>query len=345
MMTSSIKKYIHAANIHCGGGETLLDALILAASNDQDVLVLVDARFAAARALPPSVQFRAVQPNLYHRFMAECWLVANVGKADQVLCFGNLPPLWKLKGRVTLFLQNRNLLDRLDWKNFTVKTRLKVTAERMWLSCRLRNVDAFVVQTPSMKARLRERAKTIPIRVLPFMPHPEGYTRGHASPKTPNKDCRFIYISSGDPHKNHHTLLDAWKILADENIFPELQLTVTDKKLIDRIAALRSQQAMRIINHERLSHSEVLQLYRNADALIYPSLRESLGLPLIEARQAGLPIVAAEADYVRDLIDPEQSFDPHSPLSIARAVKRFMGIEAPALPLVDAKTFLTQVFE
>jgi len=46
---------------------------------------------------------------------------------------------------------------------------------------------------------------------------------------------------------------------------------------------------------------------------------------------------------VRDVLDPEQTFDPESPISIARAVKRFMGIDEHALPLLDAKSFLDHV--
>jgi glycosyltransferase involved in cell wall biosynthesis len=71
---------------------------------------------------------------------------------------------------------------------------------------------------------------------------------------------------------------------------------------------------------------------------------ESFGLPLIEARQAGLPILASELDYVRDVVDPEQTFDPDSPMSIARAVKRFLGVEVTPIPLLSASQFLESVF-
>ena len=62
-------------------------------------------------------------------------------------------------------------------------------------------------------------------------------------------------------------------------------------------------------------------------------------MPLIEARRIGLPILASELDYVRDVLDPEEVFDPDSPVSIARAVKRFMKIKQLPLPIVGAKKF------
>ena len=66
---------------------------------------------------------------------------------------------------------------------------------------------------------------------------------------------------------------------------------------------------------------------------------------MIEARQAGLPIIASELDYVRDLIDPEESFDPNSPRSIALAVKRLMMKEEPALSLQNPEGFLRQILK
>jgi glycosyltransferase involved in cell wall biosynthesis len=86
-------------------------------------------------------------------------------------------------------------------------------------------------------------------------------------------------------------------------------------------------------------------LYAQSSVLIYPSLFESFGLPLLEARQVGLPIIAAERDYVRDVVEPVESFDPESSSSIARAVLRHRGLIAePNLP-ASAEFFLRQLSE
>jgi hypothetical protein len=54
---------------------------------------------------------------------------------------------------------------------------------------------------------------------------------------------------------------------------------------------------------------------------------------------AGLPILAPELDYVRDVCVPIQTFDPHSPVSIARAVKRFLGQPDPTVELSTPAEF------
>jgi len=56
-----------------------------------------------------------------------------------------------------------------------------------------------------------------------------------------------------------------------------------------------------------------------------------------------LKVVASELDYVRDLLDPIESFDPHSPVSIARAVNRFVGYGEKKTPVLNAEEFLQKV--
>ena len=106
-----------------------------------------------------------------------------------------------------------------------------------------------------------------------------------------------------------------------------------------------AQYRLKVENSGNLPLKQMKRLYAQAGALIYPSTFESFGLPLIEARQAGLVVLASELDYVRDVLDPDETFDPGSAVSIARAVKRFLGIEEPSLPLQSATGFWKQLLE
>lgn len=295
-------------------------------------------------------QVRRVKPTIMQRFLAERWLVNHVLPGDVVLCFGNLPPLFKLSGHVVVFVQNRYLVDDVKLGSFPIKTRLRLCVERIWLSCRLSHVNAFVVQTPTMKRLLEIRTKgKIPVRILPFMAKHEEYVRKNQPRDIQNNDdFDFLYVASGEPHKNHRLLIEAWCLLAREGLFPTLKLTL-DKVHFAELCSWMEQRVeqnqLKVDNMESLPHEQVKQLYAQARALIYPSTFESFGLPLIEARQAGLPILASELDYVRDVLDPEQTFDPESAVSIARAVKRFLGIDEPPLPLHDATGFLEQILK
>lgn len=341
------KLFIHATNVHQGGGRTLLNALLKALSNLAEVQVSLDSRMLIPEGVPESVLIKRVQPSVIARFKAERWLADNVCPRDVVLCFGNLPPLFKLRGRVVVFVQNRFLIDDVRLDDLTLRDKVRLSIERLWLSARMGNADEFFVQTPEMKRLLTIRTQSNRpdlVKVVPFVAEPNGYARSLAqSVVLKGESFDFLYVATGGAHKNHRSLIEAWCLLAEEGVFPSLRLTLDESQnqdLCRDIEEMRQRHKLKITNYGTLSHSEILSLYTKIDALIFPSTFESFGLPLIEARQAGLRVLAPELDYVRDVLDPEQTFDSKSPVSIARAVKRFLGVDEHPLPLLDAKGFI-----
>jgi glycosyltransferase involved in cell wall biosynthesis len=214
----------------------------------------------------------------------------------------------------------------------------------------MKNASEFVVQTATMKKLLELKTKgKVPVRTLPFVAEPNGYVRGSQQRKVnKNNEFDFVYVASGEPHKNHLLLIEAWCLLAEEGLFPSLCLTLDKSRFVglcQEIELMRQRYGLKVSNSGELSHQDVLTLYKRAGAAIYPSKFESFGLPLIEARQVGLPVLASELDYVRDVLDPEQVFDPDSSMSISRSVKRFMGMNEKPLPLLNAAQFLASIFK
>ena len=317
--------------------------------NSMKTILSLDIRMVMPEGVAKEVQIKRVMPTLMQRFLAESWLARNVASEDVVLCFGNLPPLFKLRGHVVVFVQNRYLIDDKKLSDFPLKTRLRLEVERLWLSAKMANADEFVVQTPSMKNLLETRTKgKVAVRVLPFTANQEGYKRSvHSLDMQKEKGLDFVYVASGEPHKNHRQLVEAWCLLAKEGLFPSLKLTLDRVHFAELCSWLDQrieQYRLNVENLGSLPHVQIKLLYDQVDALIYPSTFESFGLPLIEARQAGLPVLASELDYVRDVLDPEQAFDPESSVSIARAVKRFLGVDEQPLPLLDAAQFMASIF-
>lgn len=344
----SPRLFLHAPNVHQGGGKSLLIALLAAIPGNVKALVQLDSRMTLPRKLPENLTVRFVKPSIRLRLQAEWWLAQNAQAQDTILCFGNLPPLFKSRGHAVVFVQNRYLVDDVKLSGFPLKTRLRLGVERLWLSGRMANTDEFVVQTPSMKRLLEARTNgKIPVRVLPFMANHDGYVRRMQQPEIQKeKEFEFLYVASGEPHKNHRQLIEAWCLLAKEGLFPKLTLTLDRAhfaELCSWMGRKIEQCRLNVENAGGLPHGQIKQLYSRAGALIYPSTFEAFGLPLIEARQAGLPVLASELDYVRDVLDPEQTFDPESAVSIARAVKRFIGIEEQALSLQDATGFMRHI--
>ena len=346
----SRKLFIHAVNVHQGGGYILLMAILAALPEGVESLVSLDARASIPEEILKNVLVRRIKPTIFHRLQAERWLLETVQAGDIVLCLGNLPPFFKLPARVLVLLQNRYLVDAVGLREFPLKTGLRIGIERFWLRRKLGNVDEFLVQTPSMQILLQAMSSgAVPIRIAPFVSQSDGYGRKISRAGLAGKKAAdFLYIASGEPHKNHRRLVEAWCLLADGGLYPSLLLTVDATKYEKLVAWIQEKTRLHDLNIEcvpNVPHVQIASLFDRSAALIYPSTLESFGLPLIEARQAGLAILASELDYVRDVVDPEQTFDAASALSIARAVKRFLDVEEHSLPLQDSAAFLAHILK
>lgn len=334
---------LHAPNVHVGGGFVLLREL-LAISKGNLRWAQLDQRTKGRLDCQAGVDLHYVLRTGLARLYAE-WRLWCASKSDDVvLCFHGLPPLLPVRGRVVVFLQNRYLLGSNSLRQFPAKIALRIAFERA--VCRLfRNrVQEYVVQTNSMAEELRRWHGADPsVQILPFANLVDTVSNNNSR----NDGYDFIYVASGHAYKNHERLIDAWLLLARAGFFPSLALTMgsENRRLLDRLERLSNESDIRVYNLGVLPQERLLELYQSSGALIFPSTSESFGLPLVEAAASGLPIVAAELDYVRDVVTPVETFDPQSPLSIARAVRRFLGYPEPAVPILTAHEFVERLLQ
>ena len=344
----TIKKlYIVAYNIRHGGGAILLLELLSALKHYEkiNITILVSSELDIPFPLNANVQIKSIKEDLLSRLAAEFYLKFSARPKDTFLFFGNFPPLFKLSGKVFVYMQNRILVDTISQSvsEGNLGQKIKLFIQKKWLTTQAKNTDVFLVQSISIKNLLKSKLRAnFPVIQLPFSRSIMSLS-GSAKKKLSNDPFEFIYVALGYKHKNHTRLILAWEALAKEGIYPILHLTLSEKndlELLSKLSVIKASRKLLIENHSDYSHDNIIKLYKKSDALIYPSLIESLGLPLIEAKQLGIPIIASELDYVRDLIDPEFTFNPESELSIARAVKRFMGLKSEKIIMKSANDIL-----
>jgi glycosyltransferase involved in cell wall biosynthesis len=332
MNNAHSKWILHAPNLHTGGGLTLLQSLIETLPNNVR-LVQCDARAKQKLVLPPDLRTTYVLPSIWSRLQAEWRLHTTTTHKDVILCMNNLPPLFSCKGTAIVFLHSRLLASDIPLVGYSLWTRLRIKIERIWLRALRDHASRYLVQTPSMAAALKQfLGKDIPIEICMFTLEIEK------SSQTAQPIYDYIYPATGDVHKNHVTLLRAWQELARSSFRPSLVLTVDPQRypsLAREIERLQHTDGLNIVNLGVLPHDKMGHYYQSARALIFPSQLESLGLPLLEAKAYGLPILAVERDYVRDIVTPAETFDPDSALSIARAVLRH---EDKPMPVTTAKS-------
>jgi glycosyltransferase involved in cell wall biosynthesis len=319
------KLILYAPNVHLGGGKTLLICL-LKAIEDRECLLILDQRL--EHPVLKNNILAKIYPSFRSRFKAEIILKNNAQPGDTILCFHSMPPLFKSKAKVIVYFHNKHLIGRIRLMlKEDIRTIFRLTLERILSKFFYKNVDKYIVQSQSMKRNLDfyYSTKMSSVSIYPFAEIDKASSLQKLELK-----YEFIYASVGLKHKNHLNLLKAWVYLAKNGIYPRLALTlpIDNIEIINELNRLIEKYHINIENLGWIDSQQLLKIYTSSKALIYPSLMESFGMPLIEVKHIGLPIIASELDYVRDVCSPIETFDPMSYVSIARAVMRFLKLQA-----------------
>lgn len=128
-------------------------------------------------------------------------------------------------------------------------------------------------------------------------------------------DRPFIYYPAATwPHKNHKTLFAALKMLRERHGFDgQLLLTGIAMQAHDEIVAEISRQGLtetvQVLGY--LPYRELPYIYNLARMLVFPSLFEGFGIPLVEAMACGCPVACSNVTSLPEVAgDAGLLFDP-----------------------------------
>ena len=117
----------------------------------------------------------------------------------------------------------------------------------------------------------------------------------------------FAAIGSFEPKKNYAFLLEVfdqlWKRGCDLRLLVIGRESAECADLVQRVRA-HSQQGKQLLTLFDATDAEVAFTYANCRALIFPSLAEGFGLPLVEARTRGALVIASDIPAFIELSDP-----------------------------------------
>lgn len=168
-----------------------------------------------------------------------------------------------------------------------------------------------------------------------FSPHPLGRDAAVASmdsaPPVPGIRAGYVLFPSGiEPRKNVDRLLAAYATLPPE-VRHEHQLVLVCKVTVDEAAHLqRTAEGLGIVDDlvvtGYVGDDDLVRLYRAAHLVVFPSLYEGFGLPILEAMQCGAAVICSDSSSLREVqTDATARFDPEDVGAIATAIRRVLG--------------------
>ncbi len=205
----------------------------------------------------------------------------------------------------------------------------------------LRKKAVFVL-TPSRhtKVQLQTLYGFEPQRVHTFAYGPGlGNTRPGRSPMVeafPEKF--FLAVGLWKPHKNWEFLIERLGKLSQAGK-PSLPLVAAglnqESERLARECARRS--GLDILFAPRLTDAEMARLYEKATALLFPSLAEGFGFPVLEAMAHGTPVMTADLPPMTDVASyAGLRYDPDSPDHFDKSVTTLLSDHEMRKQMVEA---------
>jgi glycosyltransferase involved in cell wall biosynthesis len=158
---------------------------------------------------------------------------------------------------------------------------------------------------------------------------------------------RFVFYPAGLwPHKNHSRLIKALAALDDR----ELHLVLTGPTF-GRLPALtaeaeRAGVADRVRHLGFVDHEQLPALYRRAAGLVFPTLYEGFGVPVVEAMAAGCPVACSSSPPMAEVCgDAALLFDAHDVDAITAAITRLSDDAALRVRLLESGSARARAFD
>ena len=150
-------------------------------------------------------------------------------------------------------------------------------------------------------------------------------------PAPPATRPYFVAVGTIEGRKNHILLLRLWKRLAERMGGAAPQLLLVGQRgweadhalaMLDRCAAIQGA----VVELGRCGDVELAGLLTGARALLMPSFAEGFGIPVIEALQLGIPVIATDLPVFREIAGDIPTYLPsYDGIGWERAVLDFCG--------------------
>ncbi|CEE91795.1 Glycosyl transferases group 1 family protein [Xenorhabdus nematophila str. Anatoliense] len=237
-------------------------------------------------------------------------------KNDIIFCPGYIPPLIS-KCNFIFTIHDLNHLDRKENSNFLKKIFYnRIIKKGCFTSNRILTVSEF-----SKK------------RIIEWSGVPENKVVNVGNGVDDSFNIRVNPLALGYPYllcvsnrKLHKNELSLIKAFSKANIDPAIKLLFTGNPTAELMALIDELNlSERVVFHGFVNDSELPSLYRGSLGLLFPSLYEGFGLPVLEAMACGIPVLTSNVTSLPEVAGDAALFvDPYSIDDIADGINQLI---------------------
>jgi len=228
------------------------------------------------------------------------------------------------------------------WARYVTRTKVVAIVHMFsWIAAggnRLRPLVRFIEKTMLGSADLviansrhtREAAEKMGLPADAIVVVYPGLDMDLAREATPKHGdtIRLLFVGNWDPRKGLDTLIEAVSLLDN----PEIVLDIVGEDSFHPRYAKRVRRSVAVSGmensvrfHGRVDRESIARFYSEADVFVLPSSYEPFGIVFAEAMSFGLPIVAADAGGIPELVEHEDNgllVPPNDATALAAAIDR-----------------------
>jgi glycosyltransferase involved in cell wall biosynthesis len=139
----------------------------------------------------------------------------------------------------------------------------------------------------------------------------------------------IMFLGNTAPKKNTINVIKAFAAYCQEEIMP-VPLVLLDYKKELVLKILEEINQPYVIRHfvfpGYIPHAQMPLMYNAADLFLYPSLRESFGLPILEAMACGTPVITSDTSSMPEVSGSAAALvDPFNYLELTSAIGQLLS--------------------
>jgi glycosyltransferase involved in cell wall biosynthesis len=310
-----VRLLINGVGLVTGGGKTHFEMLVptLAKTRPEWQILVYQSPSGSELALP-NVRSEQVRRSSWRRLAWDSFTVgrrAGTWGATVLLNAANYGPVRSPVPSV-LYQCNSLYFDRAWLGRMRGIQRTEALVRRNLAFVQMRHSSVVVVPSEAMGRYLRSWKGCptgIPIEVIP---HGVDVGRFPFLPTTRSKPLRLVALGSATPHKDYGLLIDLMEELRRRDIDASLELSASGDDGPRYVATLRERiratgLAARVKFVGRVDAPSFLA---DADLMIFSSVTESFGFPILEAMASGVPVVASRIPSTVELLGDLGTYFP-----------------------------------